>query len=71
MRRDDLEHVPTTQNLIVMQGPEYERAFATTPLCCPSQAFILRSTWYRKTGSGQAAPSAVQTGYHFLSRSSP
>jgi N-acetylglucosamine-6-sulfatase len=45
MRYDDLEHMPKTQNLIVKEGLEYENAFATTPLCCPSRASILRGQY--------------------------
>jgi len=45
MRADDLEHMPKTQDLIVGEGVEYERAFATTPLCCPSRASILRGQY--------------------------
>jgi N-acetylglucosamine-6-sulfatase len=45
MRYDDLEHMPRTQDLIVKEGLEYENAFATTPLCCPSRASILRGQY--------------------------
>jgi N-acetylglucosamine-6-sulfatase len=45
MRADDLEHLPKTQDLIVEEGIEYEGAFATTPLCCPSRASILRGQY--------------------------
>src|SRR5919107_4437096 len=45
MRYDGLEYMPKTQNLIVKEGVEYERAFATTPLCCPSRASILRGQY--------------------------
>jgi N-acetylglucosamine-6-sulfatase len=45
MRYDDLEHMPKTQNLIVKEGLKYENAFATTPLCCPSRASILRGQY--------------------------
>jgi N-acetylglucosamine-6-sulfatase len=45
MRYDDLERMPKTQNLIVKEGIEYEKAFATTPLCCPSRASILRGQY--------------------------
>jgi N-acetylglucosamine-6-sulfatase len=45
MRDDDLEHMPKTQDLIVKEGLEYENAFATTPLCCPSRASILRGQY--------------------------
>jgi arylsulfatase A-like enzyme len=45
MRADDLEHMPNTQDLIVGEGIDYERAFVTTPLCCPSRASILRGQY--------------------------
>jgi N-acetylglucosamine-6-sulfatase len=45
MRADDLEHMPKTQELIVEEGLEYEKTFATTPLCCPSRASILRGQY--------------------------
>jgi hypothetical protein len=70
IRYDDLELMPKTQYLIVKEGLEYENAFATTPLCCPSRTSILRGTWYRKRDQVKACP-LVQTGCLFLSRSSP
>jgi len=45
MRYDDLEHMPKTKSLIVKEGIEYEKAFVTTPLCCPSRASILRGQY--------------------------
>src|SRR5918997_2489185 len=45
MRYDDLQHMPKTRDLIVKEGIEYERAFVTTPLCCPSRASILRGQY--------------------------
>ncbi len=45
MRYDDLQHMPKTKNLIVKEGIEYEKAFVTTPLCCPSRASILRGQY--------------------------
>ena len=45
MRYDDLQHMPKTQNLIVEEGIEYDNAFVTTPLCCPSRASILRGQY--------------------------
>ncbi len=45
MRYDDLQHMPKTQDLIVKEGIEYEKAFVTTPLCCPSRASILRGQY--------------------------
>ena len=45
MRADDLEHMPKTQDLIVGEGIDYEKAFVTTPLCCPSRASILRGQY--------------------------
>src|SRR5215208_1996694 len=45
MRADDLEHMPKTLDLIVGEGIDYEKAFVTTPLCCPSRASILRGQY--------------------------
>ena len=45
MRYDDLQHMPKTRDLIVEEGIEYEKAFVTTPLCCPSRASILRGQY--------------------------
>jgi arylsulfatase A-like enzyme len=45
MREDDLQHMPKTRDLIVEEGIEYENAFVTTPLCCPSRASILRGQY--------------------------
>ena len=42
MRQDQLAYMPKTRHLIAEQGIEYENAFVTTPVCCPSRASILR-----------------------------
>ncbi len=45
MRQDQLAYMPKTRQLVAEQGIEYENAFVTTPVCCPSRASILRGQY--------------------------
>ncbi|MFN2383263.1 MAG: sulfatase [Gemmatimonadota bacterium] len=50
-RADALREVmPITYRRIVQQGVEFTRAFATTPLCCPSRSSILTGLYARHHG---------------------
>jgi N-acetylglucosamine-6-sulfatase len=41
MRKDDLRFVPETRRLVGGRGMEFENAFVTYAMCCPSRASIL------------------------------
>ncbi len=45
MRLDDFEHMPQTRQLLAEQGLEFQNAFVTHSLCCPSRASILRGQY--------------------------
>ncbi|MDP8923924.1 MAG: sulfatase [Chloroflexota bacterium] len=49
MRYDDVEVMPTLRSL-AQRGVSFERAFATTPLCCPSRASLLTGQYARYHG---------------------
>ena len=40
-RPDTMEFMPRTQRLFGKRGVTFERAFATTPLCCPFRASLM------------------------------
>lgn len=41
MRKDDLEHMPQTKELIQKAGVTFDNAFVSYPLCCPARATFL------------------------------
>jgi N-acetylglucosamine-6-sulfatase len=45
LRASDLDHMPSTQSLLVDQGVKFTRAWVTRSLCCPSRATILRGQY--------------------------
>jgi arylsulfatase A-like enzyme len=45
MRKDDLKYMPRTQALLGDTGMQFQSAFVSTPLCCPSRATILRGQY--------------------------
>ena len=49
MRYDDLEVMPTVKGL-AQRGISFERAYVTTPLCCPSRASLLTGQYARHHG---------------------
>ncbi len=49
MRYDDVRAMPTVQAL-AGRGVSFERAYATTPLCCPSRASLLTGQYARHHG---------------------
>jgi N-acetylglucosamine-6-sulfatase len=50
MRKDDLKYMPKTRALLETQGMQFENAYASTPLCCPSRATIMRGQYAHNTG---------------------
>jgi arylsulfatase A-like enzyme len=50
MRKDDLKYMPKTRALLGTQGMQFEDAFVSNPLCCPSRATIMRGQYAHNTG---------------------
>src|SRR5829696_3280969 len=50
MRKDDLKYMPKTRALLGTQGMQFETAFVSNPLCCPSRATIMRGQYAHNTG---------------------
>ncbi|HET7093756.1 MAG TPA: sulfatase, partial [Thermomicrobiales bacterium] len=50
MRADDLEGMTQVGRRVVDDGVSFSRCFATTPLCCPSRASILRGQYAHNHG---------------------
>jgi N-acetylglucosamine-6-sulfatase len=50
MRKDDLKYMPRTQALLGNAGMQFQSAFVSTSLCCPSRATILRGQYAHNTG---------------------
>jgi N-acetylglucosamine-6-sulfatase len=46
----DVPFMPAVNRLLVQQGTMFSRFFATTPLCCPSRASILRGQYAHNHG---------------------
>jgi N-acetylglucosamine-6-sulfatase len=71
---DDLDsasvaHMPAVEQNLVDQGASFSRFFATTPLCCPSRASILRGQYahnhgvLRNTGDDAGFDAFIATGH--------
>lgn len=65
MRKDDLKYMPKTRSLVGDQGMQFENAFVSTPLCCPSRATIMRGQYAHNTGvwANKDGPDGAQQGY--------
>jgi arylsulfatase A-like enzyme len=55
MRKDDLKYMPKTRTLLGAQGMQFENAFVSNPLCCPSRATIMRVSTPITRGFGLTA----------------
>jgi N-acetylglucosamine-6-sulfatase len=45
LRASDLDHMPSTQNLLVDEGVKFTKPWVSRSLCCPSRATILRGQY--------------------------
>jgi N-acetylglucosamine-6-sulfatase len=65
MRKDDLNYMPKTRSLLGAQGMQFEKAFVSSPLCCPSRATIMRGQYAHNTGvwSNSNGPDGGWQGY--------
>jgi N-acetylglucosamine-6-sulfatase len=50
MRQDDLKYMPKTRSLLGAQGMQFQNAFVSNSLCCPSRATIMRGQYTHNTG---------------------
>jgi N-acetylglucosamine-6-sulfatase len=50
MRKDDLKYMSKTHALLKTQGMEFQNAFVSNPVCCPSRATIMRGQYTHNTG---------------------
>jgi N-acetylglucosamine-6-sulfatase len=50
MRKDDLNYMPKAHSLLEDRGMQFTNAFVTNPICCPSQATILRGQYSHNHG---------------------
>jgi arylsulfatase A-like enzyme len=49
-RPDTMDFMPRTQRLFGRRGVRFERAFATTPLCCPFRASLMTGQYAHNSG---------------------
>jgi arylsulfatase A-like enzyme len=47
---ESISHMPAVNRLLTQRGATFTRFFATTPLCCPSRASILRGQYAHNHG---------------------
>jgi N-acetylglucosamine-6-sulfatase len=50
MRKDDLKYMSKTRTLLKTQGMQFQNAFVSYPVCCPSRATIMRGQYTHNTG---------------------
>jgi N-acetylglucosamine-6-sulfatase len=50
MRKDDLQYMPKTQTRLGAEGMQFENAFVSYGLCCPSRATILTGQYAHNNG---------------------
>jgi arylsulfatase A-like enzyme len=62
MRKDDLKYMPKTRSLLGAQGMQFEKAFVSLPVCCPSWATIMRGQYAHNTGVGLTVTTAIPMG---------
>src|SRR5215204_4135837 len=50
MRKDDLKYMSKTRSLSGAQGMQFQNAFVSNSVCCPSRATIMRGQYTHNTG---------------------
>jgi N-acetylglucosamine-6-sulfatase len=65
MRKDDLKYMSKTRALLKTQGMQFQNAFVSNPVCCPSRATIMRGQYAHNTGlwHNNAGPDGGWQGY--------
>jgi N-acetylglucosamine-6-sulfatase len=70
MRKDDLRFVPETRRLVGNPGMEFENAFVTFAMCCPSRASILTGLYpHNHRVFTNEAPEGGEPGFRHLDNS--
>jgi N-acetylglucosamine-6-sulfatase len=70
MRKDDLRFVPETRRLVGSRGMEFENAFVTFAMCCPSRASILTGLYpHNHRVFTNEAPEGGEPGFRHLDNS--
>jgi N-acetylglucosamine-6-sulfatase len=70
MRKDDLRFVPETRSLVGNRGMEFDNAFVTFAMCCPSRASILTSLYpHNHLVFTNEAPEGGEPGFRHLDNS--
>jgi N-acetylglucosamine-6-sulfatase len=65
MRKDDLKYMSKTRALLKTQGKQFQNAFVSYPVCCPSRATVMRGQYAHNTGvwHNNAGPDGGWQGY--------
>jgi len=50
MRKDDLNYMPKTQDLLQNKGMTFQNAYVSNPICCPSRATTMTGRYSHNTG---------------------
>ena len=70
MRKDDLRFVPETRRLVGNRGMEFDNAFVTFSMCCPSRASILTGLYpHNHRVFTNEAPEGGEPGFRHLENS--
>jgi len=67
-RPDTMEFMPRTQRLFGRRGVTFERAFATTPLCCPFRASLMSGQYAHNSGVRRNQDARLINHEHTLQR---
>jgi arylsulfatase A-like enzyme len=58
MRKDDLQYMPKTIELLQSRGMTFQNAFVSNSLCCPSRATIMRGQYSHNNGVWSNKPTS-------------
>jgi N-acetylglucosamine-6-sulfatase len=61
MRKDDLQYMPQTKELLQSSGMTFQNAFVSNSLCCPSRSTIMRGQYSHNTGVWSNNPTTNPT----------
>jgi arylsulfatase A-like enzyme len=67
-RPDTMEFMPQTRKLFGRRGITFERAFATTPMCCPFRASLMTGQYAHNSGVRRNEDALILNHEHTLQR---